>query len=68
MLSSPLYRIHCEDTQGTILVDVSGQEGDSAFSQSDMDAAVNAMADYLDGLTDVTLVSVTRYAVNGTVI
>lgn len=67
-LSSPLYRIHCQDTQGDILVDISGQDGDSAFSQSDLDDAVNAMADHLDSLTGVTLVSVTRYAVTGTVI
>lgn len=67
-LNSPLYRIHCQDSQGDILVDIAGQEGDSSFSQSDMDGAVNAMADYLDGLTGITLVSVTRYAVTGTVI
>jgi hypothetical protein len=67
-LSAPAYRILCEDTQGSIVVDIAGQDGDSAFSQTDMDAAVNAMADYFDGLTDVTLVSVTRNAIVGTVI
>lgn len=67
-LTTPLYRIHCQDGQGDILVNIDGQDGDSSFSQSDMDAAVNAMADHLDSLTGVTLVSVTRYSVTGTVI
>lgn len=67
-LTTPLYRIHCQDAQGDILVNIDGQDGDSSFSQTDMDAAVNAMADYLDNLSGVTLVSVTRYSVTGTVI
>lgn len=67
-LTTPLYRIHCQDAQGDILVNIDGQDGDSSFSQTDMDAAVNAMADYLDNLSGVTLVSVTRYSVTGTVV
>jgi trans-2-enoyl-CoA reductase len=65
-LNSPLYVIRCQDAQGDIMVHIDGSDGDSAFSQSDLDDAVNAMADHLDSLTGVTLVSVTRNAITGT--
>lgn len=66
-LSAPTYRIHARNL-GLLdmFVDIDGQNGDTQFTETQLDNAVNAMAASLDAITGITVVEVFRYTITGT--